>query len=223
MIEGFPSRNSAGLGAKRFYRCSSQLIQDSFDRILILAQELPEFAVVRVRDLLRDFTVTLLQKPGEDFSLFGSQCEFHKASCEPTDAEPFLDGFCFSSYYRPIRCDQHHPFLLRHVSTLQGHSVTRVTAKNGYRVPQCAVRGMKHSEVLISSNTSHPRFHYGSAGINRRGVANERVVRGRPSKPPRPRVMRGQSQGCARSVDRGTCRPGIEPRSGRKSECRRGP
>jgi hypothetical protein len=33
---------------------------------------------------------------------------------------------------------------------------------------------------------------YGSAGINRRGVANERVVRGRPSKPPRPRVMHGR-------------------------------
>src|SRR6267142_4603991 len=34
------------------------------------------------------------------------------------------------------------------------------------------------------------------AGINRRGVANERVVQVRRSEPTWPRVMRGQSQGC---------------------------
>jgi hypothetical protein len=34
------------------------------------------------------------------------------------------------------------------------------------------------------------------AGINRREVANERVVQVRRSEPTWPRVMRGQSQGC---------------------------
>ena len=33
--------------------------------------------------------------------------------------------------------------------------------------------------------------------------------------------MRGQSQGCHRSVDRGTCRQGIELRNNRDPECRR--
>ena len=33
--------------------------------------------------------------------------------------------------------------------------------------------------------------------------------------------MRGQPQGCHRSVDRGTCRPGIELRNNRDPECRR--
>jgi len=36
----------------------------------------------------------------------------------------------------------------------------------------------------------------GCAGINRREVANARVVQVRPSEPTWPRVMRGQSQGC---------------------------
>src|SRR5437660_7497444 len=53
------------------------------------------------------------------------------------------------------------------------------------------------------------------AGINRRGVVNERVTRERSSEPFRPRVVRGQPQGYHRSVDRGTCRQGIELRNNR--------
>ena len=48
--------------------------------------------------------------------------------------------------------------------------------------------------------------------LNRRGVVNARVIRRRSSDPHRPRVMRCGSQGSRRSVDRGTSRPGIEPR-----------
>ncbi len=47
----------------------------------------------------------------------------------------------------------------------------------------------------------------------RRGVANARVVRQRSSDPCRPRAMCGQPQGGLRSVSRGTCRPGTEPRN----------
>jgi len=53
------------------------------------------------------------------------------------------------------------------------------------------------------------------AGINRRGGVNERVIRERSSDPSWPRVMRGQPQGCHRSVDRGTCRQGMELRNKR--------
>jgi len=45
------------------------------------------------------------------------------------------------------------------------------------------------------------------------GVANERVARSRSSKPDRPRVMRCRPRGRRRSVDRGTCGLGIEPRN----------
>jgi hypothetical protein len=48
--------------------------------------------------------------------------------------------------------------------------------------------------------------------LNRRGVVNEKVIRKWCSDPHRPRVMRSCSQGQRRSVDRGTCRPGIQPR-----------
>jgi len=40
------------------------------------------------------------------------------------------------------------------------------------------------------------------------------------SEPHRPRVMHVQPQGWTRSVDRGSCRRGIEPRNHHKSECR---
>src|SRR5437667_8376935 len=48
--------------------------------------------------------------------------------------------------------------------------------------------------------------------LNRRGVVNEKVIRKWSSDPHRPRVMRSHSQGRRRSVDRGTCGPGIQPR-----------
>src|SRR5258708_33976264 len=48
--------------------------------------------------------------------------------------------------------------------------------------------------------------------LNRRGVVNEKVIRKWCSDPHRPRVMRSCSQGQRRSVDRGTCGPGIQPR-----------
>ena len=48
--------------------------------------------------------------------------------------------------------------------------------------------------------------------INRRGVVNEKVTRKWSSDPHRPRVMRSRSRGRRRSVDRGTCGPGIQPR-----------
>src|ERR1700676_1116039 len=57
------------------------------------------------------------------------------------------------------------------------------------------------------------RLYGGCAGIIRRGVVNERVTQGRRSEPPCPRIMRGQSQGWARSVDRSTCRRKIELRN----------
>src|SRR6266851_819763 len=44
---------------------------------------------------------------------------------------------------------------------------------------------------------------------------NERVTQERNSDPSWPRVMRGQPQGYHRSVDRGTCRQGIELRNNR--------
>ena len=47
---------------------------------------------------------------------------------------------------------------------------------------------------------------------NRRGVVNEKVTRKWISDPHRPRVMRSRSQERRRSVDRGTCGPGIQPR-----------
>src|SRR5438445_2584197 len=50
------------------------------------------------------------------------------------------------------------------------------------------------------------------AGQNRRGVVNEKVIRKWCSDPHRPRVVRSCSQGQRRSVDRGTCGPGIQPR-----------
>src|SRR6266436_947848 len=59
---------------------------------------------------------------------------------------------------------------------------------------------------------------------NRRGVVNAKVIRKWNSDPHRPRVMRSCSQGQRRSVDRGTCGPGIQPRKslppGRR-RCRR--
>src|SRR6266478_2723048 len=60
--------------------------------------------------------------------------------------------------------------------------------------------------------------------LNRRGVVNAKVIRKWCSDPHRPRVMRSCSQGQRRSVDRGTCGPGIQPRKkltpGRR-RCRR--
>jgi hypothetical protein len=50
------------------------------------------------------------------------------------------------------------------------------------------------------------------AGINRHGERNERVRHRRPSEPRWPRVMHQSSQENWRSVDRGKCRQGIEPR-----------
>ena len=52
-----------------------------------------------------------------------------------------------------------------------------------------------------------------SAGINRHGVAKEEFALRRASHPRRPRVMWTRLQGRARSVDRSTRRPGIEPRN----------
>ena len=46
---------------------------------------------------------------------------------------------------------------------------------------------------------------YGSAGINRHGVGDERALHRRISDPRWPRVMRRRSRGRRRSVDRGTC------------------
>jgi len=46
---------------------------------------------------------------------------------------------------------------------------------------------------------------YGSAGINRQGVGDERALRRRISDPRWPRVMRRRLRGRRRSVDRGTC------------------
>src|SRR6266403_1041153 len=48
--------------------------------------------------------------------------------------------------------------------------------------------------------------------LNRRGVVNAKVIRKWSSDPHRPRVMRSCSQEQRRSVDRGTCGPGIQPR-----------
>src|SRR6202166_3489218 len=48
--------------------------------------------------------------------------------------------------------------------------------------------------------------------LNRRGVVNAKVIRKWINDPHRPRVMRSRSQGRRRSVDRGTCGPGIQPR-----------
>src|SRR6266436_3035291 len=60
--------------------------------------------------------------------------------------------------------------------------------------------------------------------LNRRGVVNAKVIRKWFSDPHRPRVMRSRSQERRRSVDRGTCGPGIQPRKnlppGRR-RCRR--
>src|SRR5262249_5183735 len=52
----------------------------------------------------------------------------------------------------------------------------------------------------------------GAPARSRRRVANERVARGRPSQPPRPRVMRCGRQPPGRSVHRGTVGPCIELR-----------
>ena len=52
-----------------------------------------------------------------------------------------------------------------------------------------------------------------SAGINRHGVADERAAQERSRAPSWLRVMRQRPQGCWRSVDRGTHRPGIELRN----------
>src|SRR5258708_39527786 len=48
--------------------------------------------------------------------------------------------------------------------------------------------------------------------LNRRGVVNAKVIRMWYSDPHRPRVMRSCLQRQRRSVDRGTCGPGIQPR-----------
>lgn len=55
----------------------------------------------------------------------------------------------------------------------------------------------------------------GCAGINRRGVVDVRATQERSSEPSCPRVMRSQSRGWVRSVDRGTCRLDIELRNNR--------
>jgi anti-sigma B factor antagonist len=47
-----------------------------------------------------------------------------------------------------------------------------------------------------------------SAGINRHGVRNERVLHRRRSEPRWPRAMRWRPARAQRSVSRGTCRPG---------------
>ena len=59
-----------------------------------------------------------------------------------------------------------------------------------------------------------------SAGINRSGVANERVVRERPSQPlgPEPYAEDGNVLGVAWA--RGTCRPAIELRNLHRPACR---
>src|ERR1700756_2519127 len=57
--------------------------------------------------------------------------------------------------------------------------------------------------------------------LNRRGVVNEKVTRKWCSDPHRPRVMRSCSQEQRRSVDRGTCGPGIQPRKRITPGCRR--
>ena len=48
---------------------------------------------------------------------------------------------------------------------------------------------------------------------NRHGEGNERVLRRRPSKSRRPRVMRWRPVRARRSVDRGARRPAVEPRN----------
>src|SRR6266705_1252922 len=64
-------------------------------------------------------------------------------------------------------------------------------------------------------------FHSPVRRLNRRGVVNAKVIRKWISDPYRPRVMRSRSQGRRRSVDRGTCGPGIEPRKILPPGCRR--
>src|ERR1700691_3317770 len=49
--------------------------------------------------------------------------------------------------------------------------------------------------------------------LNRQGVVNESFIRLRNSEQQRTRVMRSRSRGRRRSFDRGTYRPGIEPRN----------
>jgi hypothetical protein len=75
-------------------------------------------------------------------------------------------------------------------------------------VASCVSRG-----ILRASKSRSTLRNAQCAGVNRRGVANVRVVQGRRSESPWPRVMRRRSRGRRRSVDRGTCRPGIEPRN----------
>jgi len=53
-----------------------------------------------------------------------------------------------------------------------------------------------------------------SAGINRHGERNEKVLHRRSSDPRWPRPCVGDPQGRSEALDRGTCRPGIEPRNG---------
>src|SRR5437870_6435762 len=75
------------------------------------------------------------------------------------------------------------------------------TAKTAARVALIAVR-----------ESSWPMDFLLVRRLNRRGVVNAKVIRKWNSDPHRPRVMRSCSQGQRRSVDRGTCGPGIQPR-----------
>src|ERR1700751_4108322 len=50
---------------------------------------------------------------------------------------------------------------------------------------------------------------------------NERVIRKWINDPHRPRVMRSRPRGWRRSVDKGTCGPGIQPRKKLSPGCRR--
>ena len=65
------------------------------------------------------------------------------------------------------------------------------------RTLQGKIQGMLYERTAISRKPGHlarkELAALDSAGINRHGVANERVVQGRNSEPPWPRAMRGQS------------------------------
>src|SRR6266851_7866191 len=80
--------------------------------------------------------------------------------------------------------------------------------------------------LVVHVYACHFDFHFLSPvrRLNRRGVVNAKVIRKWISDPHRPRVKRSCLQRQRRSVDRGTCGPGIQPRKklppGRR-RCRR--
>jgi hypothetical protein len=76
-------------------------------------------------------------------------------------------------------------------AALLGHSTPEITREIYlHAVPEEQRRAVESVERLVFG----PQLE--CAGINRREVANARVVQVRRSEPTWPRVMRGQSKGC---------------------------